>query len=85
MNLGDVALLFTRRGVPSGLYSLAGGLPNEAFAIERVGEVWRVYYSERGHRNVIGEFVAEADACAVLVCEVLRYAFGEGTLEPAPS
>ena len=76
MTLCDLGPLFARRGVPKDMYSLTGGLPNEAYAIERAGGTWRVYYSERGQRSGLREFASEADACALLARWVLWYASG---------
>ncbi len=74
MTLRDLGQLFERRGVPRAMYSLTGGLPNEAYAIERAGDLWHVYYSERGQRTDLLTFASEADACELLAGWVLRYA-----------
>lgn len=44
-------------------YSLDGGLPNEAYCINRVGNDWEVYYSERGNKSSLKVFSLENDAC----------------------
>ncbi len=50
--------------VPKSAYSLTGGLPNEAYCIEQIGDgQWRTYYSERGGRSSLKEFESEVLAC----------------------
>jgi hypothetical protein len=84
MTLRDLALLFERQSVPKDLYCLTGGLPNEAYTIERAGDTWRVYYSERGQRTGVREFASEVDACELLAGWVLRVASGN-TPEAEPA
>jgi hypothetical protein len=45
------------------MYSLTGGLPNEAHCIEDRGYEWAVYYSERGERSEERIFPNESEAC----------------------
>jgi hypothetical protein len=71
MTINDLALLLRQYGVPPAAYCLTGGLPNEAYTIERIGDTWRVYYSERGLRNGLREFENESDACEELLRQVL--------------
>jgi hypothetical protein len=54
-------------GFRSDLYSLAGGLPNEAHCLEDRGYAWAVYYSERGRRSEERTFAGESDACEFLL------------------
>ena len=49
--------------VPAHAYSLTGGLPNEAYCLDRTGAGWQVYYSERGNKNSLASFDNEAKAC----------------------
>jgi hypothetical protein len=72
VTVAEVAQELRRRGVPEAAYCLAGGLPNEACTLERVGDRWRVYYSERGCRSGLREFASEEAACAVFLQDVLR-------------
>lgn len=44
-------------------YDLNGGLPNEAYCIEKIGEKWVTYYSERGQRTSLKKFETEQEAC----------------------
>ena len=54
-------------------YSLEGGLPNEAYCIEKLPEGWHVYYSERGGKNTLGKFRTEAEAVACFLEHVEPY------------
>jgi hypothetical protein len=49
--------------VPKDLYNLNGGLPNEAFCLNKEGEIWEVYYSERGVKSQLKQFHSEDEAC----------------------
>jgi hypothetical protein len=71
MTLSDLDRVLAEQGVRPDAYCLAGGLPNEAYAIEQVEGRWRVYYSERGCRSGLREFPGEAEACADLLSRVL--------------
>ncbi|SCY45835.1 hypothetical protein SAMN02910451_02680 [Butyrivibrio hungatei] len=62
-------------GVPDDLYSLLiGGFPNEAYCLIKNGEGWEVYYSERGHKSGVQQFVNESEACEYLFEELKIYA-----------
>ncbi|AYW91610.1 hypothetical protein KD5_03530 [Yersinia pseudotuberculosis] len=50
-------------GVPSSLYSLEGGFPNEKLCLAYEGGSWFVYYSERGVKTDLKKFTNENDAC----------------------
>lgn len=52
--------------IPANLYNLDGGLPNEAICLNKEGDFWEVYYSERGVKSQIEKFNTENDACNYL-------------------
>lgn len=73
MNLDELEKKLVAAGVPRGAYCLVGGLPNEAYCIERQKDgKWRTYYSERGLRSRPKVFTTECDACKFLLSELLR-------------
>ena len=73
MTVADLRALLTGHGViRPDAYCLTGGLPNEAYAIERIGSGWRVYYSEGGERRDVREFSTESVACGDLLFRLLR-------------
>lgn len=47
-------------------YSLNGGLPNDAYCLNRIESGWQVYYSERGNKTGLKVFDNESDACYYL-------------------
>lgn len=49
--------------IPKDFYSLQGGLPNESYCIEKRGNNWEVYYSERGTKTDLKIFDTEDEAC----------------------
>ena len=53
-------------GVRVDSYSLNGGLPNEAYCLNRTESGWEVYYSERGNKTGLKVFDNESDACGYL-------------------
>jgi hypothetical protein len=67
MTLRELESKLIVASVPKDAYCLTGGLPNEAYAIERVGDSWQVYYSERGSRSGLRSFVSEGEACEYLL------------------
>ena len=60
---GELRHILEVAGFRSDMYSLTGGLPNEAHCLEDRGREWAVYYSERGQRNEERTFANESDAC----------------------
>lgn len=44
-------------------FSLEGGLPNELYCLGENGNIWEVYYSERGIKSNLRTFQTEDDAC----------------------
>jgi hypothetical protein len=63
MTLAELRNKLVSSKVPSDAYSLAGGLPNEAYCIEERDGKWHVYYSERGSRTGLKVFGTEQAAC----------------------
>lgn len=49
--------------IRSDVYSLNGGLPNEAFCLAEGNGQWEVYYSERGNKTGLKVFMKEEEAC----------------------
>ena len=49
--------------IPERSYCLTGGLPNEAYCINVNGDIWEVYYSERGNKTSLVTFENENEAC----------------------
>lgn len=64
MNLKELKKQLDVSSLPENAYSLAGGLPNEAFCMEESPDgKWRTYYSERGGRTGLMTFDTEDEAC----------------------
>ncbi len=63
MILSDLKNELIKRGVPSDVYCLSGGLPNEAYVINCNDGRWEVYYSERGIKGNLRTFDDESEAC----------------------
>ena len=72
MNKQQLENILLLNKVPKDLYSLNGGLPNEAYCIEEKDGEWQVYYSERGIRTNIEYFKNEEKACDCLLNEVKK-------------
>lgn len=71
MNIKQLEEILLMNKVPKELYSLKGGLPSEAYCIEKK-EKWEVYYSERGIKQNMGYFENEEDACKCLLNEITK-------------
>ena len=73
MTRGDMVALFRKNGVPDSYYVTDGGLGGgECVGIERVGEGWFVYYSERGRKSPLSSFGTEDEACSFMVGAIDR-------------
>lgn len=76
MNIEQLRNFLIINHVPDDLYSLDGGLPSEAYCINKVEEGWEVYYSERGLKSQLVKFDIEDEACLHLqsiVKDILRF------------
>jgi hypothetical protein len=63
MTKNDLRKMLDSGNVPKDTYSLEGGLPNEAYCLNRNGNQWEVYYSERGQKSGLKLFETENEAC----------------------
>ena len=63
MNKTQLEDALKNSSTPSDAYSLEGGLPNEAYCLDKEDGKWIVYYSERGSRTSLKSFDSEEDAC----------------------
>ena len=64
MNIKELEGELSRCGVPKVLYNLSGrGRKDERFCLEFKGNLWEVYYSERGIKTTRKEFLTEEEAC----------------------
>ena len=70
MDLRELERLLRAEGVRDDAYALGGGLPAEAYCIDRDGAEWVVYYSERGVRTGLRRFSSESAACQYLLNEL---------------
>lgn len=71
--LSQLEALLRSCGFPRNGYSPQGGLPSEAFCVEKLPEGWHVYYSERGGKSTLGKFRTEAEAVACFLEHVGPY------------
>ena len=74
MKIADLKNLIRLSNIREDSYSLNGGLPNEAYCLNRNKNTWEVYYSERGNKTGIKEFSSEEEACEYLWGLLSRYA-----------
>lgn len=72
MDRKSLKKILLESNIPNDLYALDGGLPNEAFCMDFVDDMWIVYYSERGVRTQIGHFKEEGEACECLFKEIKK-------------
>jgi hypothetical protein len=73
MKRDELQLLLINENVPKELYSLNGGLPNEAFCLNNEDNIWEVYYSERGKKSQLKKFKSEGEACDYLYRTILEF------------
>ncbi|MPM27202.1 hypothetical protein SDC9_73712 [bioreactor metagenome] len=75
MTIVELKNLLQEKKIPQDLYSLNGGLSNEAYCIGKNKGIWEVYYSERGHKSECKKFDSESEACCYFykaLIEVLK-------------
>jgi len=63
MTKSELKQRLVKENIPTDVYSLEGGLPNEVYCLGRNGVKWEVYYSERGQKTSLETFQIEEDAC----------------------
>lgn len=63
MNKQELEHKLNDERIPTHMYKLDGGFPNEAFCLQKIGAKWEVYYSERGQKTGLKIFNSEAVAC----------------------
>jgi hypothetical protein len=74
MKKSELKRKLIEQGVPRDMYSLDGGLPNEALCLAKDERLWEVYYSERGIKRNLGQFETEEQACDTFY-ELIREAY----------
>jgi len=82
MNKQELKDIFDRNSVPKNvIYELEDTNIGDLLGIDETIAGWRLYYSERGHKNTLEYFETEDEACRALLAEVdrrLRKDFGRG-------
>ena len=73
MNINELGELLIKKNVSKEMYSLDGGLPSEAYCIEKIGSKWHLYYSERGEKETISYFHDEEDVINAFLEEIGKY------------
>lgn len=63
MTQKELKLKLDEIGIKESFYSFKGGLPNEEFCLNNLGDYWEVYYSERGQKSQYRKFITESEAC----------------------
>lgn len=77
MKRNELKELLEKEKVSKSLYSLNGGLPNEKLCLDFEIDKWIVYYSERGVRTGVVEFIIEDDACDYIYKEIQSIVTGK--------
>lgn len=72
MNKNDLKQILLNKNIPEYIYSLDGGLPNEAYCIWQTGNDWEVYYSERGQKSGLKLFKTESEACEYFYSSLVK-------------
>ncbi len=81
----DLKLLFQKlveTRIRKDFYSLSGGLPNEAYCINKTQDGWEVYYSERGLKSNLKLFKEESAACEYFYRQITSDFVVMNNLEP---
>ena len=73
MKKEELQQILINASVPKDLYNLNGGIPNEAFCLNNEGNIWEVYYSERGVKSQLKKFLSEDEACNYFYKTLLKF------------
>ena len=73
MNIQQLKNRLDELGVSETRYSLAGGQPDDKLCLAREGNVWVVYYSERGKRPFEKSFATQEEACECFLREFISW------------
>jgi hypothetical protein len=63
MTKSELKDLLIKESIPTHFYSLDGGLPYDAWCIAKTPTGWDVYYTERGEKYQVENFITEEEAC----------------------
>jgi hypothetical protein len=66
--------------IPRYVYCFDKEYPNEAYCLIKKNGKWQVYYSERGNKTGLKEFVNEQEACNYFYDDLIRVLKGMGLL-----
>lgn len=77
MNKDELKKRLIQEKISNSIYSLDGGLPNEKLCLSFENSKWIVYYSERGLKTGIIEFIKEDEACAYIYCLIKAIVTGK--------
>ena len=72
MKREELETRFIQEQIPSDLFHLYGGYPNESFCLNFNGKDWEVDYSERGLKTGFKTFNYEEEACEYLYNLITR-------------
>ncbi|TGD77605.1 hypothetical protein [Hymenobacter wooponensis] len=75
MTKQDLLATLLRLDISPDSYTLAGGLPNEAFCLDHSPGKWDVYYSERGQKTGLVSFAEEDVACKYLLGTLIQHVY----------
>ncbi|WP_042405870.1 hypothetical protein [Streptacidiphilus carbonis] len=67
MDRDDLRALLEAEGIRRSAYSLDGGLPDNAYCLDRDGADWIAYHFGRGSCSWLQRFRAESPACEYLL------------------
>jgi hypothetical protein len=70
MTKNELQNLLIKERIPENYYSLEGGIPNDRMVLSKTKRGWEVYYSERGSRSEIKEFISEKEACEYIYIQI---------------
>jgi hypothetical protein len=67
MNIQQMTKLFEANGVPKSYYTIGELGMGECLGIEKLGDQWHIYYSERGKKTTQAMFPDEDSACRFMI------------------
>ena len=72
MRYGELKQRLIDEKIPQYSYCFDTEYPNEAYCLMKKSGIWQVYYSEKGNKTALKEFLAEEEACDFFYNQLMR-------------
>jgi hypothetical protein len=67
MDKTELKIKLTALNIPDYKYDLDGSFKDQAYNLLQNGDIWEVFFCERGGKAVLKQFITENEACCYLL------------------